>query len=90
MTAGRGWIAVALVIFALWDPWRALAGSYLFGGVDALGFHLQVIGLPISIFILNMLPYIFTILVLILVLIRKGGRLASPQALGVPYDREER
>ena len=90
MTAGRGWIAVALVIFALWDPWRALAGSYLFGGVDALGFHLQVIGLPISIFILNMLPYIFTILVLVLVLIRKGGRLASPQALGVPYDREER
>ena len=90
MTAGRGWIAVALVIFAIWDPWRALAGSYLFGGVDALGFHLQVIGLPISIFILNMLPYIFTILVLILVLIRKGGRLASPQALGVPYDREER
>ena len=90
MTAGRGWIAVALVIFAIWDHWRALAGSYLFGGVDALGFHLQVIGLPISIFILNMLPYIFTILVLILVLIRKGGRLASPQALGVPYDREER
>lgn len=90
MTAGRGWIAVALVIFAIWDPWRALAGSYLFGGVDALGFHLQVIGLPISIFILNMLPYIFTIFVLILVLIRKGGRLASPQALGVPYDREER
>jgi simple sugar transport system permease protein len=90
MTAGRGWIAVALVIFAIWDPWRALAGSYLFGGVDALGFHLQVIGLPVSIFILNMLPYIFTILVLILVLIRKGGRLASPQALGVPYDREER
>lgn len=90
MTAGRGWIAVALVIFAIWDPWRALAGSYLFGGVDALGFHLQVIGLPISIFILNMLPYVFTIFVLILVLIRKGGRLASPQALGVPYDREER
>lgn len=90
MTAGRGWIAVALVIFAIWDPWRALAGSYLFGGVDALGFHLQVIGLPVSIFLLNMLPYIFTILVLIIVLIRKGGRLASPQALGLPYDREER
>ncbi|MEG0798560.1 MAG: ABC transporter permease [Acidaminococcaceae bacterium] len=90
MTAGRGWIAVALVIFALWDPWRALAGSYLFGGVDALGFHLQVMGVSISIFILNMLPYIFTILVLTLVLIRKGGRLAAPEALGVPYDREER
>ena len=90
MTAGRGWIAVALVIFALWDPWRALLGSYLFGGIDALGFHLQVIGLPVYVFILNMLPYIFTIVVLILVLARKGGRLAAPQALGQPYDREER
>ena len=50
MTAGRGWIAVALVIFALWDPWRALLGSYLFGGIDALGFHLQVVGLPVSVF----------------------------------------
>jgi len=90
MTAGRGWIAVALVIFALWDPWRALVGSYLFGGIDALGFHLQVLGIPVSIFILNMLPYIFTILVLILVLIRRGGRLAAPQSLGIPYDREER
>jgi general nucleoside transport system permease protein len=90
MTAGRGWIAVALVIFALWDPWRALVGSYLFGGIDALGFHLQVLGIPVSIFILNMLPYIFTILVLILVLIKRGGRLAAPQSLGVPYDREER
>ena len=90
MTAGRGWIAVALVIFALWDPWRALLGSYLFGGIDALGFHLQVVGLPVSVFILNMLPYILTIVVLILVLARKGGRLAAPQALGQPYDREER
>lgn len=90
MTAGRGWIAVALVIFALWDPWRALLGSYLFGGVDALGYHLQVIGLPVSIFILNMLPYILTILVLVLVLVGMKGRLSAPQALGVPYDREER
>jgi simple sugar transport system permease protein len=90
MTAGRGWIAVALVVFALWDPWRALVGSYLFGGVDALGFNLQVLGVSTSIFLLNMLPYIFTILALVLVLIKKEGRLASPQALGLPYDREER
>ena len=90
MTAGRGWIAVALVIFALWDPWRAMAGSYLFGGIDALGFNLQVLGLPVSGFILNMLPYIFTVLVLVLVLKRRGGRSAAPQALGLPYDREER
>lgn len=90
MTAGRGWIAVALVIFALWDPWRALMGSYLFGGIDALGFHLQVIGVQTSIFLLNMLPYVFTIIVLVLVIARKGGRLAAPKALGIPYDREER
>ncbi len=90
MTAGRGWIAVALVIFALWDPWRALVGSYLFGGIDALGFHLQVLGIPVSVFLLNMMPYIFTIVVLIFVLIRRGGRLAAPQSLGLPYDREER
>ena len=81
---------MALVVFALWDPWRALVGSYLFGGVDALGFNLQVLGVSTSIFLLNMLPYIFTILALVLVLIKKEGRLASPQALGLPYDREER
>lgn len=90
MTAGRGWIAVALVIFALWNPVRALIGAYLFGGIDALGFHLQVIGVPISVFFLNMLPYIFTILVLVIVLVLKKGRIASPAALGVAYNREER
>ena len=90
MTAGRGWIAVALVIFALWNPVRALIGSYLFGGIDALGFHLQMVGVPISVFFLNMLPYVFTIVVLIFVLVRQNGRLTSPGALGVPYDREDR
>ena len=90
MTAGRGWIAVALVIFALWNPVRALIGSYLFGGIDALGFHLQMVGVPISVFFLNMLPYVFTIVVLVFVLVRQNGRLTSPGALGVPYDREDR
>lgn len=90
MTAGRGWIAVALVIFALWNPVRAMLGAYLFGGIDALGFHLQVVGVPISVFLLNMLPYIFTIVVLVLVLVVKKGRIAAPAALGVAYNREER
>lgn len=90
MTAGRGWIAVALVIFALWNPWRALIGSYLFGGVDALGFHLQVLGYSVSVFFLNMLPYVFTIAALVLVMVRQKGRLTAPSALGLPYDREER
>ena len=90
MTAGRGWIAVALVIFALWRPWRALVGSYLFGGIDALGFHLQAAGVHVSQFFLQMLPYIFTITVLTVVMAKRGGRIAAPGALGLPYDREER
>jgi len=90
MTAGRGWIAVALVIFALWKPGRALVGSYLFGGIDALGFHLQAAGVHVSHFFLQMLPYLFTITVLTVVMARRGGRLAAPGALGLPYDREER
>lgn len=90
MTAGRGWIAVALVIFALWRPGRALVGSYLFGGIDALGFHLQAAGVHVSHFFLQMLPYLFTITVLTAVMAKRGGRLAAPGALGLPYDREER
>ncbi len=90
MTAGRGWIAVALVIFALWKPGRALIGSYLFGGIDALGFHLQAAGVNVSHFFLQMLPYLFTITVLTVVMARRGGRLAAPGALGLSYDREER
>jgi len=91
MTAGRGWIAVALVIFALWNPWRALIGAYLFGGIDALGFRLQVLGLhEVSPFFLKMLPYLFTVFILVWVVARHKGRLATPGALGLPYDREER
>ena len=90
MTAGRGWIAVALVIFALWRPGRALVGSYLFGGIDSLGFHLQAAGIQISPYFLQMLPYLFTITVLTVVMAQRGGRLAAPGALGLPYDREER
>jgi len=90
MTAGRGWIAVALVVFALWDPWRALIGSYLFGGVDALGFNLQVLGVTVPTFFLSMMPYLFTILVLTLLMAKSGGRVVPPGALGLPYDREDR
>lgn len=91
MTAGRGWIAVALVIFAIWNPVRALVGAYIFGGIDALGFRLQVLGLMVPTFFLKMLPYIFTVLVLIIVIGRSGGTgTGSPQALGLPFDREKR
>lgn len=90
MTAGRGWIAVALVIFSLWSPLRAMVGSYLFGGIDALGFYLQVKGVTLSPFFLTMLPYMFTIVALVVVMARRGGKLAAPGALGLPYDRESR
>lgn len=91
MTAGRGWIAVALVIFAIWNPLRAMAGSYIFGGIDALGFRLQALGVVIPSFFLKMLPYIFTIAVLIFVVWRNlSVRAGAPKALGLPYDREDR
>ena len=87
MTAGRGWIAVALVIFAGWNPLMALAGSYLFGGVDALGLRIQAVGTVVPSFFLSMLPYLFTVVVLIFT--ARGKRhLAAPAALGLPYDRE--
>lgn len=91
MTAGRGWIAIALVIFATWNPLRAAVGAYLFGGVEALQFRLQGAGTPISPFFLNMLPYLFTIVVLVLATqetVRR--RIGAPAALGLPYFREER
>ena len=91
MTAGRGWIAVALVIFAGWNPARAALGAYLFGGVEAGQFRLQGVGVDVSPFFLSMLPYLFTILVLVLAT-RPGARhrLGAPAALGLPYQREER
>lgn len=90
MTAGRGWIAVALVMFGLWNPLRIMAGAYLFGGIEALTFRLQTIGVTISPLLLQMLPYLMTILVL-LIAVRKNQREAEPPtALGLPFDREER
>lgn len=91
MTAGRGWIAVALVIFAMWNPARALIGAYIFGAIDALGFYLQTMGVMVPTFFLKMLPYIFTIIVLIVMTREtKRRRVATPEALGIPYSREER
>lgn len=91
MTSGRGWIAVALVIFAGWNPLRAAMGAYLFGGVEAGQFRLQGAGVGISPFFLAMLPYLFTILVLVLATgERARRRIGGPAALGRPYVREER
>jgi simple sugar transport system permease protein len=91
MTSGRGWIAVALVIFATWNPARAALGAYLFGGVEAGQFRLQSAGIPVSSFFLSMLPYLFTIAVLILATRATTRlRIGAPAALGRPFVREER
>jgi general nucleoside transport system permease protein len=92
LTGGRGWIAIALVIFALWNPYRALLGALLFGGVNAIQFRLQAAGTTIPAPFLNMLPYLFTILVLTIVTVYESvsKRIGAPAALGLPYVRGER
>jgi simple sugar transport system permease protein len=91
MTAGRGWIAIALTIFAVWNPLRAILGAYLFGGVIALQFRLQAIGIGTETpQLLLMLPYFVTIGTLILMssaTLKK--RVGVPAALGNPYVRGE-
>lgn len=91
MSAGRGWIAVALVIFAVWDPVRALFGAWLFGVIASLGLHLQALGVMIPSYFLQMLPYVFTFIVLVVTTREtKTRRSGTPAALGIPYSREDR
>lgn len=90
LTAGTGWIALALTIFAFWNPWIVLVGAYLFGIVAGLGFTLQARGVNLPPELFSALPYLMTIIVLVLVstaLARR--RLGEPAALGQPYVREE-
>lgn len=67
MVAGRGWIAIALVVFAVWKPARLMIGAYLFGGVTILQFHAQALGLDLPVELLASLPYLATILVLVVI-----------------------
>ena len=67
MSSGRGWIALALVVFATWRPWRALVGAYLFGGITILQLHAQALGVGIPSQVMSMLPYLATIAVLVLI-----------------------
>ena len=92
MTAGRGWVAIALVIFGIWHPLRAALGCYLFGGIDALQMRMQAAGTSIPAPLLLMLPYLMTLVVLTAISIRKGQGilLGAPAALGNPFRREER
>ena len=86
MTAGRGWIALALTTFATWRPARVLLGAYLFGGVTMLQFHLQGIGVEVPSEFLNMLPYVATIVVLALISRNPAWiRINMPASLGKPF-----
>lgn len=90
VTAGRGWIAVALVIFATWNPFKALFGAYLFGGLDIIGFRIQGLGINVSQYFIDMLPYLVTITVLVVVSMKKSKENAPPKGLSNAYFREER
>jgi simple sugar transport system permease protein len=101
-TSGQGWVAVGLVIFAQWDPWRAAFGSYVFGALRRLILDIQgpstILGFANPFFynpyyglFVQMLPYAFTIIVLIIGSRRAlRRRLGAPAALGLPYVRGER
>ena len=87
MVAGRGWIALALTPFATWRPLRVLAGAYLFGGITILTYHMQALGVPIASQLLSMLPYIATIVVLVLISRNATWiRLNMPASLGKNFN----
>jgi simple sugar transport system permease protein len=91
LTAGAGWIAIALVIFAFWRPDLCLVGAYAFGAFSALPFTLQARGVTVAPELFQALPYVMTIVVLVVVSTGTARRrLGAPAALGTPYVREER
>jgi general nucleoside transport system permease protein len=86
MTAGRGWIALALVVFSTWRPARALVGAYLFGGVTTAQLFAQGAGIPVPPEVMSSLPYVATILVLVLITQNRTlVRMNAPPALGQPF-----
>lgn len=86
MTAGRGWIALALVVFSTWRPARAMLGAYLFGGVTIIQFHIQGLGIDLPSQLLSMLPYLATIIVLVLISRDINTiRLNAPGSLGKAF-----
>ncbi len=83
ITAGAGWIALAIVVFASWKPWRVLLGAYLFGGISVLQLNLQAAGARIPVEYLSMSPYLITIVVLVIMSSGKGrASMNAPAALG--------
>jgi general nucleoside transport system permease protein len=91
LTQGAGWIAIALVIFAFWRPTLCLVGAYFFGAFTALPFALQSHGVTVAPELFQSLPYVMTVVALVLVSSRAARlRFGAPAALGLPYVREER
>lgn len=95
ITAGRGWIVVALVIFVRWDPVKAIFGSIFFGALEVLKFYLDIFPqlrntLFFNPYIIEIYPYLMTIVVLVITYASRKGRWLGPSALGVSYFREER
>lgn len=86
MSAGRGWIALALVVFSTWRAWRVLAGAYLFGGITILQLHAQALGVGIPAQVMTMLPYLATIVVLALIS-RDQSKIKrnAPACIGKPF-----
>ena len=88
MTAGRGWIALALVVFATWKPWRLLIGAYIFGGVAIMQMNLQAFGVKLPGQFFNMMPYIATLLVLVFISSNKMRlKLSAPASLNIPFEK---
>ncbi len=86
MTAGAGWIALALVVFASWQPFRLLVGAYIFGGITLLQLNLQALGVEINVALLSMSPYLVTIAVLVIMSARRTkGSLEAPRSLGKTF-----
>ena len=90
MTAGRGWIALALVVFATWKPWRLLVGAYIFGSVAIMQMNLQAFGVKLPGQFFNMMPYLATIIVLVFISSNKLRlKLSSPASLNVPFEKNQ-
>ena len=90
MVAGRGWIAIGLVIFARWQPGLALAGALLFGAIEALIPRVQATGADVPVYLMSMLPYLATLGVLVIANLRRDRRSEEPASLGQPYTRQDR
>ncbi len=90
MTAGRGWIALALVVFATWKPWRLLVGAYIFGGVAIMQMNLQAIGVKLPGQFFNMMPYLATIIVLVFISSNKLRlKLSAPASLNISFEKNQ-